>query len=269
MTYSAKRFGVSAASSLFVLVVVLYLIASAAIVVGSLSVVGIGGMFMTAGDLEANNVKAFPVMGDIEEAPTVTDTTACEERPMIAFQADSLEAQDFSLHKDVEIPFFEDWWMTISIDEPQGALEGDQLTFYTTQMEMGTMSVTNVELTEGGDPGRGDDYIEPDDRETWQRSDDIWGPDSGEFLLIGDPVDRTGDAPETTATDVKAWLHAATGENVEFIADVDDPEDFIDINIDYVNSTEMQDRYDSIGIDTRNPDAYEREGYFDCLPGND
>lgn len=269
MSYSPKRFFGSALSAAVVLVLLLYLIASATVVVGSLSVVGIGGFFLSAGELEANEVKAYPVMGEIDGAEAVTDTTVCEERPMIAFETGDASAEDFTMYKDVEVPFFDDWWMTITIDEPEGALEGEDLTFYTTQMEMGTMSVTNIEVTEGGDPGRGADYTPPGDRTTADSSDDVWGPDSGEFLLIGDPVDSTGDDPETYVTNIKAWLHAATGENVEFIADLDDPSAVINLDVSYQTTQDLQDRYEQEGIETRNPNAYDRDGYFDCLPGND
>lgn len=262
-----KRFFATFGAATVALIVMLYLVLSATLVVGQLPVLGVGGVFLVADDFAGSNALVYPVEGDIEGTEAFADSTACERRPMLALQLDQAEVNGFEIYKDIEIPFYQDRWMSIQIVEPAGAIEAQEATIFVTQLALDNISIDNVEVTEGGAFDSNGNYIDVDNRGPSDRSTDIFGPNSGEFLLLGDP---TGDATglDLQAFGAKAWLHALTGSDARFIADTSDPSALIDIQIDYVNTTDIQNRYDNKGIDPRDANAYDREGYFDCLPAS-
>lgn len=289
MTHSNRRivsvFGVSTA----VAVLITYMVASSVIAANPLSIVGIGGFFVEAESLQGEEGLIYPQMGRLENSSVTTDSVACEQRPMLAINLQKAEIRGYSIFKDIRLPFTDDRWVSVVVDEPNGRLiSKDELTIFNTQLEADWLNLTNVELTEGGLPYQGvddasdvdsidrsADYEPPDNldgaaeginpaRDADDASNEIWGPNSGEFLLITDPEgDVTGDTPDLEVEGVKAWVHGIVGQDVRFIASGS----VTTIELRYVTDADLKNRYATRGVDTRDPGNYNRTAYFDCLPG--
>lgn len=252
MKHSKKRFfGIFSVATVAVGTLV-FLILSAQIAMATLPVVGMGGMFLTADSFNGNDAIVYPEKGTIdEERDVVTDTTACEERPMLVFDLGGAEAENFALYKDIEVPYFDEQWLTIQIiEEDGGSIEAENAQLYVTQLEADLLEVDNVRLAEAGP--------DPDVRST-----DKFGPESGEFILDGDPEGTTPAGEDNLrSTNAKAWLHALTGQSVTIEGDGGG---FVNIETEFVDNDDLLNRYDQVGMDSL--EITEREDYFDCLPG--
>lgn len=234
--------------------VLIFLILSSQVAMATFPVVGIGGLFLTADTFDGEDAIVYPEKGTIDESRgVVTDTMACQERPMLVFDLQGAEATNYALYKDIRVPYFQDEWVTIQIvEENGGVIDASNIQLYTTQLEADTLDVDNIRLAEGG-PGAG-------------RSDEKFGPNSGEFILQGDPLGQTPDGDNNLrTTNVKAWLHAILGQQLVLQGGADG---FVDIELRYLTTSDIQNRYDSIGIDSLDRQGRSREGYFDCLPGS-
>lgn len=252
MTHSRVRLTLSIAGATASVAGLVLLIASSQVAVGLFPVVGIGGMVMDADAFDGRGVDVYPVKGDIPgTTDSVTDTTACEERPMVAFSLQGAVAQDYALYKDIRVPYFSDQWVTIKLVETDGGtVQGESLTLYTTQMFADTATFTNVRLAEGG----------PDPT---TRSTEKFGPRSGEFLLTVDPEDSTApDANDLQTTGVTAWIHAMTGEQVTFTGNTSG---LINLQVDHVSTSDIESRYSNLAA-AEHLNVSGRRGYFDCLP---
>lgn len=246
MGYSLRRLLASISlTGVSVIALVVFVLASQ-IAFAILPVIGIGGFFLQAGTFEGQNGLVYPVKGQLSSdyPDEVTDTARCQERPMLAFRLDNADVSSgYAIFKDVKLPWFDDRWMTIRLDErPGGAIEGNRITLYTTQLEADTLRLDNIALSESN-------------------NGQIWGPRSGELTLRGDPQDSiTGN--DLRATGVKAWVHALSAESINFQPGGGS----ISLNVTFSTTSQLQDRYDSAGI-LNDIDNEQRENYFDCLPG--
>lgn len=283
MSYSRLRFGGAMGASTAVTVVMLYLIASSVVSAATLPIVGIGGFFITAETLTGENSVIYPQMGSPTNSSIATESVACEQRPMLAINVNQGVITNYRIFKDIELPFVSNRWMSIVVDETDGGqlVSSREITIFNTQLEADWLNITNVELTEGGMPyagvddasdvddiDRAADYVSPDAdtginpaRDANDASNEIWGPNSGEFLMITDPRDDTNNV-DTVAKGVRAWVHGIAGEDVRFIAGGA----ATTIELRYVTDADLQNRYASLGVDTRDPAGYDRRDYFDCVP---
>lgn len=251
MRYSKLRLFSSMTTGAVAIVGLLFLISTAQVAMAFLPVVGIGGTFISADEFNGTDALAYPAKGQIGDTGEVTSTTACEERPMFVFDLAGAKAVNFSVYKDIKLPYFADQWMSIQIVETNGGeLVGDNISLYITQMEASTLEFDNVRLAEGGtDPN--------------VRSTDIWGPNSGHFTMQSDPLDQIPEGRNNVrTTGVKVWAHALTGQQIVMHGSNGGP---VNIELAFVDSAQLMNRYDSIGMDTA--DIANRENYFDCLPG--
>lgn len=246
MGYSKKRLIGSISGSTAAVLLLIVLILTSQVVMAALPVVGIGGVLLQADYFEGNNGVIYPEKGELPDyTGKVTDTASCQERPMVVFQLDGAQVDGYSVFKDVKLPYFEDRWMTIQIDQENGQLLGNQISIYTTQMTADQLTIRNIELYEG-------------------ESGDVWGPESGEFIMRGDPGDNVD--PDLFADNVIAWVHALTGEGVTFSGSSANP---IMFNVTFSSTQELENRYQSDEFSTMDESASgeARENYFDCLPG--
>lgn len=248
MSYSPKRFLASFASFTVAVALLIFLILSSQMAMAVLPAVGMGGVFLDADEFSGQNAVVYPQYGQLssEYPDRVTDTATCKQRPMLALRLNGATVDGYSVFKDIRLPYFENQWMSITIDQPSGSIttpDTGTVTIFATQLDVGTLEVDNIKLSEGNSGDRSNK----------------WGPNSGEFLLEGDPNDDVF-GNDLTATNIKVWTHAITGDRVNF----NSPNGF-KIEVNYQSTADLHDRYDSRGI-LQNVDV-ERENYFDCLPG--
>jgi len=243
MGYSKGRFAGTFTFTTALVLTLLFLIFFGQVAMGVLPVVGIGGVLLQADSFEGNNGLVFPQYG--QSAPPshgVTDTSNCQRRPMLVFQLDGATVNGYKVFKDIQLPYLSDQWMTIKVDQPTNSIQGNQIRIYTTQLAAGTLELDNVEISEG-------------------ESQNKWGPNSGEFLLKGDPNQNVGPT-DLRAMDITTWVHAITGQSVTFTGSASDP---VEIDIQFNTTSELDTRYSSEGV--LNPTETSRENYMDCLPG--
>lgn len=251
MKYSKLRFTGVFSTATVATVALIFLVVSSQVAVAVLPVVGIGGLLLTADEFTGQDATVYPEKGQLENAPdSVTDTVACEERPMLVFDLQGASAQNFALYKDIQVPYFTDQWATIKIVETNGgSLDANNVQIYTTQLEASSLNITNIRLAEAG----------PNPN---VRSTEKFGPNSGEFILQGDPESTATQGDNLVSKDIKTWVHAITGQSVVIQGDTGG---LVNIELDYVTTADIQNRYDNIGMDTA--EISNRENYFDCLPG--
>lgn len=217
------------------------------VAVALLPVLGIGGIMLNADSFDGENGTVYPQKGELAEHPDrVTDTVECEERPMIVFDLDRARVDSYQVFKDIKLPYFEDWWMTVVIDQPEGSIEATSAQIFTTQIQIEELELINVEIREAGPDGE---------------STDKWGPESGEFLMRGDPQGSTPAGEEDLfASGAVGWLHALTAEEVRFVGGAEP----VELELSFQDSDDIQERYEEIGL--LDVGGIERDDYFDCLP---
>lgn len=243
MSYSKGRFAGVLSISTAVVLVMLVLIFFMQVAVGLLPVVGVGGILLQADSFKGNNGLIYPQYG--QTAPPshgVTDTSNCMNRPMLVFQLDGATVNGYQVYKDVKLPYFEDQWMTVRIDQATNSIEGNQIRIFTTQLAADRLALDNVEISEG-------------------ESQNKWGPQSGEFLMKGDPKGNV-DPVDLNATGVTTWVHAITGQSVSFVGESND---LVTIDVWINSTTDLENRYSTEGI--LDDAETKRENYFDCIPG--
>jgi hypothetical protein len=254
-----SRFVATFSSALVVTLFMLYLIGTSQIAMGVLPATGIGGVFLRVDTFEGEGAVAYPERGDIQGLDGgVTNSPGCKSMPTLAIRLTDSEdgqheefpasLQGYEIYKDVKIPFFDEQWLSVEINEPT-SIRGEQITIYTTQLYADTLNIKNIALSEGA-------------------SNNKFGPQSGEFRLKADPEGTVNesDGPALTATGVKGWVHAIVGEQIVFEGNTSEP---IEINTSFRSTAEIQTRYDNIGIlgNNRGGADASRTNYFDCLPG--
>jgi hypothetical protein len=248
MSYSPTRFLASFGVFTASIVLLVFLVLSSQITMAVLPAVGMGGVFLDAQTFRGENAVAYPQYGQLssEYPDKVTDTATCKQRPVLALRINDATVDGYSVFKDIKLPFFEDQWMSVTIKQPQGSITTPQtgtVTIFATQLQVDSLKVDNVKISEGNSGPRSEK----------------WGPNSGEFLLEGDPSDNvTGD--DIDASGIKVWTHAITGDRINF----NSPNGFT-LEVDYNTTSDLQARYDNMGL-LQNVDV-QRENYFDCLPG--
>jgi len=245
MGYSPRKFATSLSAFAVLAALLVFFILSSQVGVAILPVVGMGGVFLQADEFNGENGVVYPQYGQLssEYPEKTTDTANCKQRPMLAFQLDAASVNGYTIFKDIKLPYFDQRWMSVAIDQSDGSLEAQngQIKIFTTQLQAGTLELDNVEIAE-------------------QSNGQVWGPNSGEFLLKGDPQDSVA-GTDLRATDVKAWVHAITGQQINFRSPSG-----ITFDVQYNTTTEIQQRYENIGIFGGSTNRAKRENYFDCLP---
>lgn len=243
MSYSKDRFTATFALTVLGTAALIFLILSSQIAVAALPVVGMGGILLSADDFQGNNGKVYPQYGQTQgPSHGITDTARCKQRPMLVFELDQASVNGYQIYKDVQIPYFEDRWLSVTVDQPSNSISSPEtIKIYTTQLTADQLSLINVQMREG-------------------TSSNKWGPNSGEFILEGDPGNNVN--PDLFATNVVTWVHALTGQQVTLEGTAANP---VEIDIQYNTTADLRSRYNNLGIlDTS---QVRRPNYFDCLPG--
>lgn len=247
MSHRKRLFTVSFAAASVLLLALIALVLLSQVAVALLPVLGIGGVMLDADDFNGEEGAMYPQKGQLaDHHDRVTDTAACEERPMLVLDLKTARINGYRVFKDIELPFYDDWWMTIHIDQPTGTIEAEAAKIYVTQLQVDEFVLDNVEVRTAGPDGT---------------STDKWGSESGEFIMRGDPQGDTPEGEEDLfAEGATAWLHALTGEQVTFVAG-DEP---VELGLTFQDSDDIQERYDDMGL--LEIEDKHREDYFDCLP---
>jgi hypothetical protein len=245
MGYSIRKFVASLSGFTLAVALLTFFIFSSQVTLAILPVVGTGGVFLQADSFNGENGVVYPQYGQLSpDYPNKnTDTAGCQQRPMLVFQLDAARVDGYTIFKDIKLPYFDERWMSIAIDQSDGSLEAQngQIKIFTTQLEAGSLALDNVDIKE-------------------QNNGEVWGPNSGEFLLRGDPQDSVS-GTDLRATGVTAWVHAITGQQINFNSPTG-----ITFDVQYNTTSEIQSRYDNLGILDSSIDKAKRENYFDCLP---
>lgn len=257
MTYSKPRFGKSFFLSVVTVSVVVALVLTSQISMALMPVLGVGGLYVQADVLGGNDGTIYPEHGGITGDPHTTTPGCDSHRPMIVFELGDAIVDGFEIRKDLRVPHL-DRYMSITIDEPDGFLVGDTLSVYLTQLEADYLELVNIELYEGGPDGTGGSP---------------WGEESSVFRMEGG-FNTDDNTFGVVAVDAEFWAHAMTGEQIAFVADEGST---INVELEYLTSSELNDYYyDRLGYnlpeypDYQNPQhpaqVTDRDEYFTCNP---
>ena len=243
MTYSKRRFSASFVFSVVFVSFLVYLVVSSILTMALLPALGVGGLYAEADSLQGSVGTLYPEYQGTSSAAgvtrfdsaynvdTSTTTPTCGNGgiPMLVIELDGqASAQNFTFRKDLKVPFLDDAWMVITIRDPAITLSGENLKIFASQIAGDYIQIRNVRAIEGGvdDP--------------FAESDDVWGPNSGQFVLQGgqgtDP-----NVPGLEAVDIQAWIHGATGERITLETP---PGEFVNASIQYQTTSEVESFYD-------------------------
>jgi hypothetical protein len=210
MGYRKLHFAVSAIVSVTVVSVLIFTLMSTQLAMAALpltDVVGIGGLYLNADSFTGKNAQVYPVKGtgiDGPSEPVDADTPVCKQRPMLAITLNDANVQGFEVRKDLKLPHLAERWMTIELDQPFGSIDANNITFYTTQLEVDTLTLRNVLIREGRpEEGGQDPAIAPRNQDLTEITNKKWGPYSGEFYLEGGNTTENG-PPGLNASDAQA-----------------------------------------------------------------
>lgn len=211
-----------------------------------LPAVGAGGLYAEVGTIEGDVGTVYPefqgdqptLIGDPDnpdldspyDVPITTLTPTCGDAgiPMLVIELDGqARAANFEFRKDIALPFLDDRWMVMEINQPPVTLSGDNLKIFTTQFTGDYLEIRNARVIEGG--------IEDPDQE----SDDQWGPNSGQFVIRGG-MDTAPNVPGIRGQGIEAWIHGATGERVTLESPDAQP---LNIDISYQRTEEVMEFY--------------------------
>ena len=243
MTYSKRKFSASFVFSVVFVSFLVYLVVSSMLTMALLPALGVGGLYAEADSLQGSVGTLYPEYKGTSDAAgvtpfdsaynvdTSTTTPTCGNGgiPMLVIELDGqASAQDFTFRKDLKVPFLDDGWMVITINNPAITLSGENLKIFASQVAGDYIQIRNVRAIEGGID---DPFVE---------SDDVWGPNSGQFVLQGgqgtDP-----NVPGLEAVDIQAWIHGATGERITLETP---PGEFVNASIQYQTTSEVENFYD-------------------------
>jgi hypothetical protein len=284
--YKGSVFGLSLLGSVAAVALLIYLVLSSTIAMSLLPVVGIGGLYGSADEFAGQKATVFPQHGGAATGSSqYTATPTCQNRPMLVIRLeDDVEIRGFQVRKDIELPFLRNRYFSININQPLGSasddpafIEATQARLFITQLEIDELIARNAKITEGGRTVAQEGPSTPDSEISQQK----WGPNSGEFLLIAGQNNQAdnpgpGGTPGLDATGANAWIHGVTADSVVFRTG--DQESTIEIDMQYLTESELEDFYDGeLGYNLpsgQNPEtgvtppSFERDDYFDCVPPN-
>ena len=279
MGYGRLRFTLSFVISVATVSALILLVLSSQIAMAVLplaDVVGVGGLYLSADSFQGQGAEVYPVRGqDVGSGSGVdADTPVCLQRPMLAIELDTAEVTGFSARKDLQLPHLEDRWMTINISQTDsasgdGKIYGDQITFYTTQLQVGQLDIRNIVIRES-QPGPGTTdtaRVNPRNQNIGANNNpttEKFGPYSGEFYIEGG---NAPNKPGLNATGAEAWLHAVTGQGITFNTTLSSLSG-IDLDVSFPTNSEVQSYYnDKLGYTgDESASQYNRDNYFDCVP---
>jgi hypothetical protein len=243
MAYNKKTFSTTFVFSVVFVSFLVYLVASSILTMALLPAVGVGGLYAEADSLSGSVGTVYPEYQGTSNAVGITDfgepygvdisttTPTCGNGgiPMLVIELDGqAKATNFTFRKDLKVPFLDDGWMVITIDDPAISLSGENLKIFASQIAGDYIQIRNVRAIEGGveDP--------------FTESPDTWGPNSGQFVLRGgqgtDP-----NVPGLEAVNIQAWIHGATGERITLETP---PREFVNASIQYQTTSEVENFYD-------------------------
>jgi hypothetical protein len=258
MGYKKDRLLTSTIASIITVILVVYLVSSSMVAMALMPALGAGGVYLSVDFIEGNVGTVYPEYqgdgtgfgsGDTRQnynVPITTTTPACggDGIPMLVIELDGqARAENFSLRKDIKIPFLEDKWLVVEIDDPAPVISGENLKLFATQFSGDFLRVRNVRLLEGGIQ---DEFTE---------SEDTWGPDSSQLALQGG-ANTKDNIPGLEGKDIQAWIHGATGERVTLETP---PGEFVNVDISYQTAEQV------IGFYNGTNDGQPKLGYGGVL----
>ena len=243
MSYNRAKLGTSFLFSTIVLAFLIYLISSSMVAMSLMPALGAGGLYAQVDSIEGDVGTVYPEyqgdgtgFGNLDgtgradyAVPITTTVPSCGDDgiPMLVVELDGqARADGFSFRKDVRLPFINDRWMVIQINDV--TISGSNLKIFTTQLAGQFLRIRNARVVEGG--------IEDPNIE----SDDTWGPDSSQFVIQGGQ-DTRPNIPGLEGQDIQAWIHGATGERITLEADEGG---FVNVDISYNTTNQVMGFYD-------------------------
>lgn len=260
MGYTTRRLVTSLALSVAATSLVVYLVLSSQIAMALMPVLGTGGLYAEADSIVGNTGTVYPEYEDDNtnyNQPVGTTTPECGGSsggiPMLVIELDGqARGLGFFFRKDIQVPFIQERFLSVTIGENSNVgISGNNLKLFTSQLGGDELLIRNARVNEGGPQGNGIGK---------------WGSDSEEFYLKGGlGTDQT--VPGLKATDISAWLHAATGQQVA----LETGGGPVDIQVKFPTRAELYDFYSDrsaparfgYDLEDQNPDAYVRDSSND------
>lgn len=214
--------------SVVLLVAMMMLVLSAQVAVAGhlLPALGIGGTYNKVETLRAEYQGVYPQYNS-----PYTNTPTCDDRPMLVFNLSSATLQGYEIRKDIKVPFLTDRWLTVRSQHfTQGGvtpeIRADKLKVFTTQAQLGFMSLNDVELSEATQTGRNVKF----------------GPDSTWFSLTAGKDVSGG----VYAENITMWVQAMVANRLVF--DRNGHPDPVALNMSLSTTDELQTFYsDKVG----------------------